>query len=89
MTTTPLNQNIYEPALKDDVQPTTMGTKRVAELTGLSQTYIAKLCRRGDIKAYQDATGSPWQIHIGDLNDWLKKNRQRNDYSLNIVEGTK
>lgn len=73
MTTTFLDQNINEPTLANSTQTKTMGTKRVAELTGLSQQYITQLCRRGVIKAHQDAPGSPWQISIDDLNDWLER----------------
>lgn len=40
-----------------------MGTKEASEKWGLSQAYIAKLCRENKIAdAEQDAPRSPWRI---------------------------
>lgn len=53
MANTSHNANLAKPM--NDTNPKIMGTKRAAELTGLSKSYIASLCRKGIIKATQDA----------------------------------
>lgn len=42
--------------------PNDMGTKEAAEKWGYSQNTISDWCRKGLIKAEQDAPGSSWRI---------------------------
>lgn len=56
MTTAFLDQNINEPTLANSTQTKTMGTKRVAELTGLSQQYRSAMSAR----CYQGSPGCAW-----------------------------
>lgn len=51
-----------------------IGTKAAAEITGLSQSRIQRLCREGILKAQHTKEGSPWIIDRNFLIAW---NQQR------------
>lgn len=42
--------------------PNDMGTKEASEKWGYAQRTISEWCRKGLIKAEQDAPRSPWRI---------------------------
>lgn len=55
-----------------------LGTKKVAEILGLAQSYICRLCREGAFpNAEHDGSGSPWRIPEGDVKEYLSKIRIR------------
>lgn len=55
-----------------------IGTKAAAEILGLSQDYVAKLCREGVFpSAEHDGKGSPWRIAEKEIIEYKKKGKNK------------
>jgi len=57
----------------------TVGTQEAGKMLGIKPETVASKCRNGDFpNAKQYKVGTPWQIPIADIEDYIEKYYRKN-----------
>ncbi len=65
------------PSLPLSDQPVRLSVREAANLADVSEGFMRRSCRRGDVQAFQAAPGGAWVVDIASLAAWISARRRK------------